>query len=119
MNYFFLLAGGVSAFALVLHLMLGRRRPPPLAGAGADDRLDAFYGRHVTTALLAVMGLGYAHAAREVGAADLALVLSILALTASGLRLVFAIRLKAPRLDITEWSLIALAGALGLAGTSL
>jgi hypothetical protein len=119
MNAFFLLAGGVSAFALVTHVMLGRSRPLP---ALAKDQpasflyLDAWFGRHAVTLLYAAMALGFSHAAREPDARDLALTLAALALGMAALRLAFALRGRAHRLDVGEWGPIGLAGAAGMAG---
>src|SRR5689334_24459428 len=113
MNYFFLVAGGISAFALIWHIMIGRKRPflPP----GDDEdrllQLDAFYGRHATTVLLGVMTLAFAQASRRAAMAnDVALMVTVLSLTLAALRLALAIRVRAPRLDIAEWALPALAG---------
>lgn len=121
MNYFFLAAGGMSAFALIWHIMLGRTRPF-LPSGKAEDRLlqlDGYYGRHATTVLLAVMALAFAQASRRAAASDLALMVTILSLTLAGLRLALAIRVRAPKLDIVEWGLPALAGLVGVAGLQI
>jgi len=118
MNYFFLAAGGISAFGLIWHIMIGRTRPFVPPGDAADRllQLDAYYGRHATTVLLAVMALSFAQASRRAAASDLALTVTVLSLTLAALRLALAIRLRAPRLDIAEWALPALAGLIGFAG---
>jgi hypothetical protein len=119
MNIGFLAAGGISAFALVLHLMLGRSRPlPPLL---ADDpsaglHVDAWFGRHAVTLMLAAMAMGFSHAARAEGARDLALTLAALSLGMAGLKLLFALRVRARSMDLGEWGLPALAGVAALYG---
>jgi hypothetical protein len=122
MNYPFLLAGGASAFAFIMHVLIGRSRSilPPRNSAG--DRLleaDAWYGRHVTTLVLGAMALGFAHASRRPDAWDLATALTALAFLLALLRIGLAARSKAPRLDIGEWGFIALAGVFGEAGLLL
>jgi hypothetical protein len=119
MNYFFLAAGGISAFALIWHIMIGRTRPlfPPGDAENRLLQLDAYYGRHATTVLLAVMALSFAQASRRAALAnDVALLVTVLSLTLAGLRLALAIRVRAPRLDVAEWALPALAGLLGFVG---
>lgn len=118
MNYAFLVAGGISAFAMVWHLMIGRARPlaPPKSSDDQLMQLDAFFGRHAMTVILAVMALSFAQAARRTATHDLALALSVLALTLAGLRLALAFRVRAPRLDVAEWGLVALSGLAGVVG---
>ena len=120
MNYGYLLAGGVSAFAVVVHLMLGRSRPMPQASAEASDRLlllDAWYGRHVSTIALAVMAVGFAHASTTHGSDDLAFTLSVLALLFACLRIGLGLQMRARQADLTQWGLIAAAGVLGALGS--
>jgi len=126
MNIGLLIAGGISAFALVTHVMMGRTRPlPPLPVASSTEEpapwltLDAWFGRHAVTLVLAAMALGFSHAARDETARDLALTLCALALGLAALRLAFALRVRAPRSDIGEWGLMAAAGAAGLIGLFL
>lgn len=122
MNYFYLAAGGLAAFALVLHLMLGRSRPmaPPRPGLVSPQETfllaDAWYGRHATTLLLGAMMLGFAYASRAKDAADLAAMLSALAVTFALVRLALAVQTRRKRFDLPEWGLLFLAGALGAAG---
>ncbi len=117
MNYAFLLAGGASAFAFILHILLGRSRSilPPRGDASTDKLLDldAWYGRHVTTLVLGAMAIGFAHASRRSDAYDVAMLLTAMAFILALLRIALAARSRAPRLDIGEWGFIALAGVLG------
>jgi hypothetical protein len=118
MNYAFLIAGGISAFGLIWHVMLGRSRPllPPLAPEDRLLQLDAFFGRHAVALILAVMTLSFAHASRRPAADDLAYAVSALALLLAALRVYLATRVRAPRLDLSEWAPLALAGAAGVIG---
>jgi hypothetical protein len=117
MNYIFLFAGGVSAFGLVLHLLLGRRpaRPDEVSPHSALIQLDADYGRHVTALILLALAVTFAHASRSPSSASFAFALSGLGLAASLLRFILALRHRAPRLDIGEWTALAAASSLGLA----
>ncbi len=123
MNYAYLLAGGASAFALVIHVMLGRaRRPPGLrAPDGTDPALlvDAVFGRHAITAVMGVMTLAFAHASRPPVNDPLALAMTAMALLLAGMRLVLAMLARTPKLDYGEWALLTLAGALGALGLNL
>lgn len=117
MNYLFLLAGGVSAFGLILHLLLGRK-PVRESSVGPDaalNRLDADYGRHVTALLLLALALTFAHASRAPSYASFAFALSGLGLAASLLRVILALRHRAPRLDVGEWTALAAASGIGIA----
>lgn len=123
MNYLVLVASGASAFALVVHLMLGRRRPfPPPAGLDKSAHAlhsDAWYGRHLPTLILAAMTVGYSNAARRSDASDLVLALSALGCGVVVLRVALSIRHRAQRFGIEDWGFIALAAGLGLAGALL
>lgn len=120
MNYPFLLAGGASAFALVLHILVGRARSilPPRPETGRDRLLDsdAWYGRYLTMLMLAAMTLGYGDAARRADAKDVAMALTALAWLMVLLRIGLAVRARSLRLDVGEWGFIALAGLLGEVG---
>ncbi len=120
MNYVLLLAGGVSAFALVLHVMLGRRLAlqEPLSTPEDEGALkaEAWFGRHVQTIVLAVMTLVYATASREPDAQDSVFWVSLIALPAALLRLVLGVQAAAPRLDVRAWGLMGCAALLGLGG---
>jgi hypothetical protein len=121
MNYAYLLAGGVSAFALVVHLMLGRARPLPAPRSNSPDALllvDAWYGRHASTIALAVMAFSFAYASRAHGANDLAFAVSAMALLFACLRIGLALYARARGADMTQWGLIATAGLLGALGAS-
>jgi hypothetical protein len=124
MNYAYLIAGGVSAFALVMHILLGRARTPPGVNGPSTQgdpmlRLDAAYGRHGATILMAAMALGFGHASRPPVNDPLAVTLAAMALALAGLRLVLAIFARAPRLDYAQWALLALAGLIGAIGFRL
>ncbi len=123
MNYLVLIASGASAFALVVHVMLGRRRPfPPPAGLDKSAHAlhaDAWFGRHLPTVILAVMAVGYSNATRRTDAADVVLALSALGIGVVVLRAALAIRHRARRLGIEDWGFIAVAAGLGLAGATL
>lgn len=122
MNYLVLIASGASAFALVVHLMLGRRRPFPPAGIDKASQAlhsDAWFGRHLPTLILAVMAVGYSHAARRPDARDLVIFLSALGAGVVVLRAALAIRHRMQRLGVEDWGFIALAAGLGLAGALL
>jgi hypothetical protein len=117
-NLWWLFAGGVAAFSVVLHVMLGRLAPARQLGE-ADRALRplALYGRHATTLALAAFAFGFAHAARAAdAAADLAFALTGLALALGGLRLATALMARARRLDFEEWGPLIAVGALGAAG---
>lgn len=117
MNYLFLFAGGVSAFGLILHLLLGRRPGKAQDGLphAALHRLDADYGRHVTALLLLALAVTFAHASRSASSASFVFALSGLGLSASLLRVILALRHRAQRLDIGEWIALATASSLGIA----
>ena len=123
MNYAFLAASGVSAFAVVLHVMLGRSRhiSQPLT-TGEDEaalRADAWFGRQVQTIILVLMAIGFGNASRQPDAADVVFWLSVLALLAGLLRLVLGLQSAAPRFGVSQWGLMALAGALGIVGLTI
>jgi len=123
MNYLVLVASGASAFALVVHLMLGRRRPfPPPAGLDRSAHAlhsDAWFGRHLPTVILAVMTVGYSNAARRTDAQDLVIALSALGAGVVVLRAFLSIRHRSERLGVEDWGFIALAAGLGIAGAFL
>lgn len=120
MNYGFLLAGGASAFALVLHLLLGRGRGllPPNEGEEIQRlyALDAWYGRHVTTLVLVAMVTGFGQAARRADASSVGVTLTLLALAIVALRVGLAARTRVPKYDIGEWGLMLLAAGFGVVG---
>jgi hypothetical protein len=120
MNFLVLVASGASAFALVVHVMLGRRRPfPPPAGLDKTAHAlhaDAWFGRHLPTVVLAVMAVGYSNAAQRADAADLVVALSSLGCGLVALRLMLAIRHRMPYLGVEDWGFVAVAAGLGLAG---
>ncbi len=123
MNYAWLFAGGVAAFGLVLHLMLGRSRPMlPPAGKGSSDPLlgvDAAFGRHAASLVLAAMALTYAHAARAPDADDAALTISLIGLLLAAFRAALGLHARLPRAGMAEWTPMAAAAALGLFGVQL
>jgi hypothetical protein len=122
-NYAFLAAGGVAAFGLVLHLLLGRSRPfMPRSSDTESNRLldvDAAFGRHAASLIFAAMALTYAHAARAPDANDAALTVSMLGILLAAIRAGLAIRAKVERMDAAEWAPLAVSGALGLAGLQM
>jgi hypothetical protein len=120
MNYAYLVASGLGAFALVLHVMTGRRHTV-FPNRRSDSLVpglarDAAYGRHLTTLLLLGMTAGFGQLARMEEPGALPLILSGVALVAAILRFIIAIGARAPRLDISEWGLIFAGGAVGLVG---
>ena len=123
MNYFLLLAGGVSAFGLVIHVMVGRKRqlrdPADPLGAVSALNADAWFGRHIQTVLLAAMAIVFADSARNDGARDVAVWLALIALAAAGLRLLTAVQTAAPNFDVRSWGAFAAAGILALVGLAV
>ncbi len=123
MNYAFLIAAGVSAFALVLHLMLGRVRPVAEPVSSAEDQASlmaaAWFGRHFQSFVLAIMAAAFAHAARETDARDVVMWLSVLALLAAALKFGMGVYSAAPRFDVREWGLMALAAIVALIGLAV
>ncbi len=123
MDYVLLLAGGVSAFGLVVHLMMGRSRSlqEPLSAPEDESVLkaDAWFGRHIQTILLGVMALVYGNASRQPEMADVAFWISAIGLLGSLLRLGLGIHAAAPRFDVRTWGLMGLAAVLGLIGPIL
>lgn len=120
MNYFLLLAGGISAFGLIIHVMVGRKRDLRLSAEppGSEGALlaDAWFGRHLQTTLLAVMAFVFADAARNEAGQDVALWLSLIAMVSAGLRLLTAVQTAAPQFDVRAWGAFAGAGTLALVG---
>ena len=123
MNYILLLASGVSAFGLVLHLMLGRSRPlqQPLTTPEDEGALkaDAWFGRHIQTVLLAAMALVYGSASRQPEMLDVVFWLSLISMLATILRLALGVHTAAPRFDIRVWGWMGLATVLALGGRAL
>lgn len=123
MNYILLLAGGVSAFGLVMHLMTGRTRAlhPPLTTAEIEASLkaDAWFGRHLQTILLAAMALVFGNASRQEGAHDVAFWLALVGFLGACLKLALGVQAGAHRLDVREWGAMGLAAMLGLIGTMI
>lgn len=119
MNYIYLVASGVSVFGLIMHLLLGRRPSTSLEGAShstsALDRLDKGYGRHMTALLLFALAVTFVHASRNPSAGSFAFAISSLGLAACLMRLILAVRYRAPKLDFGEWIALAAASGLGLA----
>lgn len=121
MNYILLLAGGVAAFGLVMHVMTGRRRalhqPLTTAEIEASLKADAWFGRHVQTILLAAMALVFGNASRQAEATDAAFWLALVGFLAACLKLALGVQAAAHRLDVREWGAMAMAAVLGLVGT--
>ena len=120
MNYSFLIGGGVSAIALVLHVMLGR--PHALGDPSSEEaplHADAWLGRHIQSLFLLMLTLAFIHGTRHPQARDVVLWMSVLCLLISFLRLVLGAAAKAPWWNAREWGLCALAGLLGIAGLAL
>ncbi|MEZ5938008.1 MAG: hypothetical protein R3C52_07285 [Hyphomonadaceae bacterium] len=127
MSYAFLIASGLCAFALVMHLFAGRTPPAPGAGENDNDiasgdaflRMDAWYGRHLTSLVLLAMLLGFGHVARHADAHFAGLILGGLGAAAGVLRLLLSLRLNASRFETGICALTAAAGALGILGAYL
>jgi hypothetical protein len=122
MNYAFLTAAALSAFAMVAHIMLGRKHPlpPPMDPFEIPLYMDALFGRHCFVLILAAMAVCFGYVAREDhNAGDLALVITSLAGVLAVVRLILAIPARMPRLDYGEWSLMASASIVGVIGIVL
>ncbi|MBI1340170.1 hypothetical protein GC169_08180 [bacterium] len=116
MNYAFLIAGGVSAFACVLLLLLGGTRPVDLAAEPATAA-DAWFGRRLISVTLLGLAIGYGHAARSPSAGDLGVALTAAAVVMPLLHIA-ATRVKRaemPQLiELASFAAIAALGGFGL-----
>jgi hypothetical protein len=122
MNYAFLTAAALSAFAMVAHIMLGRKHPlpPPMDPYEIPLYMDALFGRHCFVLVLAAMAVCFGYVARgDHSAGDLAVVITSLAGALAVVRLILAMPARMPRLDYGEWSLMALASMVGVVGLTL
>jgi hypothetical protein len=121
MYTFFTAAAVLSAGVCAAHVFAGGRfyLRPLLAATGLHPvpRFVHYYCWHLVTMILVAMAIGFGRAAVDPGAADVALLLTVLASGFSLWSLVLVLWKRQRPLQMPQWALfapVALSGILGL-----
>lgn len=120
MNIFFGIAAALSASVCVAHIVAGGRFyvRPLLAATGLHPvpRFVHYYCWHLVTMVLAAMAVGFGRAAIDPGAADVALLLTVLSSSFSAWSLALVLWKRQRLLQMPQWALFAPVAIFGILG---